>query len=429
MTQFTHGHALVIGVGADLPNTVDDAVGLADILKDPERCAYPPGQVRMLTGPEATRAAVLDGLAALKARSNDEATVIVFFSGHGYQVQTAIGTQYFLMPYGYRGDNLPGTAVSGGELSDALRAIRSQKLLLLLDCCHAGGLDDIKAPGVTFTKSPIPAEAVEALAAGRGWAIIASSTAGELSFAGKPYSAFTRALLEALCGRGAARADGLVRVADLALHTREMVPARTHNRQHPILNYESADNFAVAYYAAGDEKPKALPFPEEAVIEPEPGAFRGITVTTTTTYQATATGGSTIAQGPEADAVGPRGVIVRGKVGGSIVTGDHNVVAGRDATAGIDPAALERLFAPVMAAVAALPAGERAEATVRVQELKEEAAKGEKADDGRLARLIDGLVGLVPAAVGAVVSAFASPILGGIVGPVTQFVLDRIQKR
>jgi len=104
-------------------------------------------------------------------------------------------------------------------------------------------------------------------------------------------------------------------------------------------------------------------------------------------------------------------------------------VAGRDATAGIDPAALERLFAPVMAAVAALPAGERAEATVRVQELKEEAAKGEKADDGRLARLIDGLVGLVPAAVGAVVSAFASPILGGIVGPATQFVLDRIQKR
>ena len=48
MTQFTHGHALVIGIGADLPNTVDDAVGLADILKDPERCAYPPGQVRML---------------------------------------------------------------------------------------------------------------------------------------------------------------------------------------------------------------------------------------------------------------------------------------------------------------------------------------------------------------------------------------------
>jgi hypothetical protein len=34
-TQFGHGFALLIGVGADLPNTVDDALGLADILKDP----------------------------------------------------------------------------------------------------------------------------------------------------------------------------------------------------------------------------------------------------------------------------------------------------------------------------------------------------------------------------------------------------------
>lgn len=429
MTQFTHGHALIIGVGADLPNTVADAIGLAGILTDPERCAYTPEQVQTLTGPDATRGGVLDGLRALRERAGEEATTVVYFSGHGYRVQTAIGTQYFLMPYGYQTGDLPGTAVSGSELSDALRAIRSQKLLLLLDCCHAGGLDDIKAPGVTFTKAPIPAAAVEALAAGRGRVIIASSTAGEVSFAGKPYSAFTRALLEALCGRGAARADGFVRVADLALHTREMVPRRTHDRQHPILNYEAADNFRVAYYAAGETQPKTLPFPEEAVIEPEPGAFRGITVTTATTYQATATGGSVIAQGPEADAVGPRGVIVRGKVGGSIVTGDHNMVAGRDATAGIDPAEVGRLFAPVMAAVTALPAGERAEAAVKVQELKEEAAKGEQADDGRLARLIDGLVGLVPAAVGAVVSAFASPILGGVAGPVTQIVLDRIQKR
>jgi CHASE2 domain-containing sensor protein len=37
-------YACVIGVGADLPNTVQDAQGIADILGDPERCAYPPEQ-------------------------------------------------------------------------------------------------------------------------------------------------------------------------------------------------------------------------------------------------------------------------------------------------------------------------------------------------------------------------------------------------
>lgn len=39
MPLFTHGHALLIGVGGDLPNTETDAAGLAEIFTDPERCA------------------------------------------------------------------------------------------------------------------------------------------------------------------------------------------------------------------------------------------------------------------------------------------------------------------------------------------------------------------------------------------------------
>ncbi|MBN1262640.1 MAG: caspase family protein, partial [Anaerolineae bacterium] len=36
---------MLIGVGADLPDTVQDALGLAAILKAPQRCGYPPEQV------------------------------------------------------------------------------------------------------------------------------------------------------------------------------------------------------------------------------------------------------------------------------------------------------------------------------------------------------------------------------------------------
>ncbi len=36
------GHALIIGVGADLPNTVDDAIALVDTLNASARCGYPP---------------------------------------------------------------------------------------------------------------------------------------------------------------------------------------------------------------------------------------------------------------------------------------------------------------------------------------------------------------------------------------------------
>jgi hypothetical protein len=80
-------------------------------------------------------------------------------------------------------------------------------------------------------------------------------------------------LIEALAGKGASKKDGYVRVADLAMYAREVVPRRTRDRQHPILNFEQADNFILAYYAGGDTEPKGLPFEGEPEIEPEPGAF------------------------------------------------------------------------------------------------------------------------------------------------------------
>ncbi len=57
-----------------------------------------------------------------------------------------------------------------------------------------------------------------------------------------------------------------------------------------------------------------------------------------------------------------------------------------------------------------------------------EAAKADKADDGRVARLIDGLVDLVPAAIGAVTSIFATPLLGNAAGTATRFVLDKLNR-
>ena len=53
------------------------------------------------------------------------------------------------------------------------------------------------------------------------------------------------------------------------------------------------------------------------------------------------------------------------------------------------------------------------EAEAKLAALKQEAAKGKEADDGVIAKLVDGLVELVPGAASAVVSAFATPILGG----------------
>jgi hypothetical protein len=88
------------------------------------------------------------------------------------------------------------------------------------------------------------------------------------------------------------------------------------------------------------------------------------------------------------------------------------------------------VFAPVRQAMATaeMPPARKMEALQTVRDLETEAAKGEQADDGRLAQLVDGLVDLVPGAVSTVVNVFASPLLVGVAGPVTSFVLDKLKR-
>jgi hypothetical protein len=164
-----------------------------------------------------------------------------------------------------------------------------------------------------------------------------------------------------------------------------------------------------------------------------------------TQYQANLIGSGAIAQGPGSTAVGAGGVNVGGTNTGNINTGtrvdtgggayiDGNVTAGGDfvgrdkITQGVSPRELESLFTPLLAAIAReAPADKQAAAVERVQELKAEVAKGRQAEDGKIAKIVDGLVALVPGAVSAVVSTFATPILGGIAGPVTKYVLDKLK--
>ncbi len=253
-TRFTHGYALLIGVGADLPVTIRDASGLRDILVDPQRCAYPPEQVRLLTEAEANRTQILAGLDWLSAaaQSDPAATVLIYFSGHGG------GTpESYLLAHGWQRDNLAATAVSATEFTAKLAAIRSRKLLTLLDCCHAGAMAEVKGAGLSSVAIPSELDAV--LGAGSGRVVIASSRRDEYSYTGKPYSIFTQALREALAGYGAADRDGYAYVADVALYVGRVVPERSKWKQHPILKLAGADNFAIAWYASGDSTPKRLP--------------------------------------------------------------------------------------------------------------------------------------------------------------------------
>ncbi len=444
--SFDQGHALVVGVGADLPNTVDDAVGLADILREAGRCAYPPEHVHLLTGESATRERILGGLDTLSQSADPGSTVLVYFSGHGYQVASPTGRFYYLMPYGYDLDRLYGTAVSGAEFTGRLRAIPARRLLVLLDCCHAGGVGEAKAPGLELAKSPLPPEAHDLLAEGGGRVLIASSQEDELSFAGRPYSAFTLALTEALCGVGVAKQDGYVRVADLALHAREVVPGRTGGRQHPILHFEQADNFVLAYYAGGETQPKGPPFVGEPEIEPEPGAWtvaidqRGQTVHGPQTVVGGDVHGPQLSgqfDGPVAvggeQQIGHR-VVITGDVSGQVAAGEGITQIGTVSVSGpavteADRAEVQRLLAELKAQVAAqAPPERRAAALERVEELAEAVTTGEP-DLTTMEYVERWFIRNVPELAGAVTGVLVHPVVGKLVEAAGDAVATEFRRR
>ncbi len=235
--------------------------GIADVIRNPELCAYPANQVTVLTEGQATRKGILDALGAMASQVMPESTVVCYFSGHGYTVNAGFGKQYFLMPNGYNMEDLINTAISSSEFMSKLQNIKAQKMLVLLDCCYAGGIDNeevkAKAPSLQIAKAPLPASAINVLSQGHGRVIISSCKEMEVSYTGDPYSQFTQALVEAFAGAEASSQDGYVRAADLALYAAKTVPQYTKDRQHPDLHFE-ADNFAVAYYAGGDTG-KGLP--------------------------------------------------------------------------------------------------------------------------------------------------------------------------
>jgi hypothetical protein len=112
---------------------------------------------------------------------------------------------------------------------------------------------------------------------------------------------------------------------------------------------------------------------------------------------------------------------------GTISTGGGDVVGGNKITTTYyAPTEIHNAWQPVADAIRTAPPEKQAEAAAKLDDLKKEAAKGDKAEDTTIAKLVKGLVALVPSAVSAVVSSFGTPILSGVAGPVTKFVLDEL---
>jgi uncharacterized caspase-like protein len=208
---FTHGYALLIGVGntADpgysLPVTVKDAQALKAVLTDANFCAYPntPDRVRLLQNQGATRSAILDGLDWLKgcAEADPDATIVIYYSGHG--TFDLASNAYYLLQHDFDGQAIPQTALSAETLTEKLRKIKAKRLWVIIDSCHAEGMATAKNNlPADFLPTALPKGVIDALKQGEGRAVFTSSRGNQRSWV-RPdgiLSLYTYHLIEALKG-------------------------------------------------------------------------------------------------------------------------------------------------------------------------------------------------------------------------------------
>jgi metacaspase-1 len=255
---FEHGYGLVIGVAhyprvTPLPETVlNDARDLRALLLDATACGYVSDNVISLLDDRATCDNIRAALHELADRTGPEDTAIVFFSGHGAFDPRGGDSRQFILPYDSNPQNLPATAIAGDEMTSLLNKIQAGRLLVLFDSCHSGGAGDPKGQLAQF-KTGLSEDYYQALAQGRGRAVIASSRPNEVSWTlgGMNNSLFTHYLLEALRGKGKTLGDGYVRVFDLFRHVADYVPQKVD--QHPVFKASAMEeDFVIALTHKGN---------------------------------------------------------------------------------------------------------------------------------------------------------------------------------
>jgi hypothetical protein len=262
MSGFNQGYALLIGVGNDLPATVQDVRGVERLLLDKNRAAYPRAQVMTLTEQDASRLGMSKAFKTFPALVNQNTdpnkTVLVYYSGHG--IKDAAGV-HCLRPNDYK---LSGD-IRSSELVTCIESIRSNRIVVLLDCCFAGQVKDGESeidPNVELL--------AKALQQGKGKIVIASSSGNEKSYISKTseYSNFTEVLLEGLDGRFEDNPnEKFVHILALADYVTREVPRRESRQTPQINNANNLTNFPLCGF--NFEKSKSEPF--DGLYAPNPG--------------------------------------------------------------------------------------------------------------------------------------------------------------
>jgi Caspase domain len=128
---------------------------------------------------------------------------LIYFSGHGAQVMKMGRKKGYLVTSDCTTDTVESAGIALADLNSLILEASFSSLVVLLDCCHAGGL---------LEKSQIAGALTAFNAGGRNYFLATACRSHEKAYEGKEHSLFTSAVIKALQSPGT---DGQVRTARL----------------------------------------------------------------------------------------------------------------------------------------------------------------------------------------------------------------------
>jgi hypothetical protein len=133
-----------------LHHSGDDAKSMADVLQRGEGGGF--DSVVVLTGDDTGREAVSRALRTLKADVRKEDTVVVYFSGHGTQVDDP--AKRYLLVKDSRAGQLGDTAFELGALQSWFSTLPAVRKALILDACFTGEGKAVVRPDLPPPSTP-----------------------------------------------------------------------------------------------------------------------------------------------------------------------------------------------------------------------------------------------------------------------------------
>ncbi len=224
--------ALLIGVSeyadgglTSLPAAVKDIIAMQRVLQHPEIGGFAATDVSVLQNPH--RLEMERSLYHLFAKRRKDDLVLLYFSGHSIKDET--GKLYLATSETYKENNstlVKPTAVSASYIHEVMSESRSQRQVIILDCCFSGAFPR------GMTAKDDGTLAIEAQLGGEGRVILTSSTSMQYSFEqqGLDLSIYTHYLLEGIAtGAADQDNDGWISIDELHSYVfakvREAAPA------------------------------------------------------------------------------------------------------------------------------------------------------------------------------------------------------------